>query len=107
STLPAMPAPSNAMVPSVAAPAAIARGDQRAAAVTLDRAALERVLARAAELQSAAGDDAEPTEGLTDQQLLDVGREVGLPVTYLRQALAEERTRVRVPLERGLVAQMA
>ena len=65
------------------------------------------MLARAAELQIAAGEDTEPTDGLTDQQLLDVGREVGLPVAYLRQALAEERTRVRVPMERGLVAQMA
>lgn len=73
----------------------------------LDRSALERVLARAAELQTAAGDEGEPTDGLTEQQLLDIGREVGLAGTHLRQALAEERTRVAVPPEHGLVAHMA
>jgi len=73
----------------------------------LDRSTLERVLARAAELQTAAGDDAEPTDGLTEEQLLDIGREVGLASTHLRQALAEERTRVAVPSEHGLVAQVA
>jgi len=74
---------------------------------TLDRATLERVLARAAALQSAAGDDSEPSDGLTERQLLDVGREVGLSPTYLRQALAEERTRVAVPVEQGFVAHVA
>lgn len=73
----------------------------------IDRPALERVLARAAELQTAAGDDGEPTDGLTEQQLLDIGREVGLSPTHLRQALAEERTRLAVPAEHGIVAQMA
>jgi hypothetical protein len=74
---------------------------------TLDRATLERVLARAAELQTAAGDETASVDGLTEQQLLDIGREVGLSGTHLRQALAEERTRVLVPQERGLVAQVA
>ena len=37
----------------------------------LDRAALERVLARAAELQARA---AHPPEGLSDVQLLEVGQ---------------------------------
>jgi hypothetical protein len=73
----------------------------------IDRTALERVLARAAELQTASGDEGEPTDGLTEQQLLDIGREVGLASTHLRQALAEERTRVTVPLEHGIVAHMA
>jgi len=55
----------------------------------LDRAALERVLGRAAELQ-AGGADAPET--LTEAQLLEIGREVGLSPEHLRQALAEERT---------------
>jgi hypothetical protein len=54
----------------------------------LDRAALERVLARATDLQSRSGD---PADGLTDDQILDLGKEVGLSGPYLRQALAEER----------------
>ena len=60
----------------------------------LDRAALERVLARAAELQAESG---EPAEALSEQQILELGTEVGLSPQHLRQALAEERTRVGQP----------
>jgi hypothetical protein len=60
------------------------------ATAKLDRAALERVLARAAELQAESG---EPAEALSEQQILEVGTEVGLSPQHLRQALAEERTR--------------
>src|SRR5437868_9147322 len=72
----------------------------------LDRQALERVLARAAELQGAS---ALPESGdlISESQLLDIGNEVGLSPATLNQALAEERTRVNVPEERGLVAQVA
>lgn len=58
----------------------------------LDRSALERVLARAAELQAA--ESGEPAESLSEGQILELGREVGLSAEHLRQALAEERTRV-------------
>src|SRR5216110_2785650 len=72
----------------------------------LDRQALERVLARAAELQGAS---AMPESGdlITESQLLEIGNEVGLSPAVLNQALAEERTRINVPEERGLVAQIA
>lgn len=66
----------------------------------LDRAALERVLARAAELQALS---TEPPEGLSDAQLIELGREVGISTEHVRQALAEERTRVAVPQEHGVV----
>ena len=56
----------------------------------LDRAAMERVLARAAELQARSGD---PADTLTDDQILELGKEVGLSAQHLRQALAEERGR--------------
>lgn len=62
----------------------------------LDRAALERVLARAAELQAGTS---EGGEALNEQQLLEIGKEVGISETHLRQALAEERTRVALPEE--------
>ena len=65
-----------------------------------DRAALERVLARAAELQAGT---AEPSEGMTEPQLEALGSEVGISADYIRQAVAEERTRVAVPEERGVV----
>lgn len=59
----------------------------------VSRAALERVLARAAELQSASGEEPEP-DALTEAQVVDLGREVGLSPSAIRQALAEERSRM-------------
>jgi hypothetical protein len=67
----------------------------------LDRGALERVLARAAELQVGTG---EPEEVLTEEQILELGKEVGLSPQHLRQALAEERTRVALPPDEGGVS---
>jgi hypothetical protein len=72
----------------------------------LDRQALERVLARAAELQGA-GAIPESSDLISESQLLEIGSEVGIGSAMLNQALAEERTRVTVPEERGLVAQIA
>lgn len=66
--------------------------------VPLSRAALERVLARAAELQARSGDD-EP--GLSETQLVEIAAEAGLSRDVVRQALAEERTRVPVGPESG------
>jgi hypothetical protein len=63
----------------------------------VSRGALERVLARAAELQAAGGDDSDRAESLTEDQVLEVGREVGLAPETIRQALAEERLRVEPP----------
>lgn len=60
---------------------------------SLDRAALERVLARASELQAGAGD---MSEELTEEQLIALGKEVGLSPEHVRQAIAEEQTRVAV-----------
>ena len=71
---------------------------------TLDRAALERVLQRAAELQAHAGDV--PDE-MTEEELVALGKEVGLTPETMRQAIAEERTRVALPeSEHGLAARM-
>ena len=64
----------------------------------LDRAALERVLARAAELQASTSD---PAEAMTEQQIVELGGEVGLSAQHLRQALAEERARRANPAAQG------
>jgi hypothetical protein len=72
----------------------------------LDRQALERVLARAAELQGA-GAMPDSGELISETQLREIGNEVGLSQATVDQALAEERTRVNVPEERGIVAQVA
>lgn len=68
----------------------------------IDRAAVERVLARALELQ--AGSSTDGNDQLSEAQLLDLAKEVGLDSMHLRQALAEERTRAIVPAERGALA---
>jgi hypothetical protein len=66
----------------------------------LDRAALERVLARATELQARLS---EAPDELTEKELLDLGNEVGISAEHMRQAIAEERTRVVLPEETGVV----
>lgn len=72
----------------------------------LDRATLDRVLARAAELQTESpGTD--PSELLSEDQLIEIGKEVGLSPTTVTQALAEERTRLVVPDRGGFVSSLA
>jgi hypothetical protein len=66
----------------------------------IDRTAFERVLARAVQLHSAGG---EAVDQFTEEQLIEIGREVGLSAVHVKQALAEERTRVVVP-EQGRVS---
>lgn len=65
--------------------------DRSKALVT--RGALERVLARAAELQSRSGDEPE-LDALTEAQVEELGKEVGLSPEHIRQALAEERAHI-------------
>jgi hypothetical protein len=59
--------------------------------VRIDRAALDRIIQRAAELQTA---EREIGDNLTSDEVLALGREVGIPGRYLQQALLEERTRL-------------
>jgi hypothetical protein len=70
----------------------------------LDRGTLERVILRAAQLQAGERD---LDEGLTEDEVVRLGSEVGIPAPYLRQALLEERTRAAVPAERGLAFWLA
>jgi len=72
----------------------------------LDRSAVERVLARAAELQGA-GTDAPDAGALTEAQVIEVAREAGIAPDLVRRAIAEERTRVVLPEEHGLAARLA
>ncbi len=68
----------------------------------LPRAALERVLARAAELQA---EGADSPEVISEARLLDIGREVGIDPDHLRLAIAEERGRSpMLPEEPGRIA---
>lgn len=56
----------------------------------IDRATFERVLQRASEIQ-AHGQDV--GESLSEEEILALGREVGISEVHLRQALLEEQTR--------------
>lgn len=56
----------------------------------IDRAAFERVLQRATEIQAHGRDVG---DALTEEEVLALGREVGIPEMHLRQALLEEQTR--------------
>lgn len=58
--------------------------------VTIARSDLERVLARASELQ---GTDGEPAEAISESRLVEIAREVGLDPNHVRQAMAEQRAR--------------
>src|SRR5687768_2975293 len=78
--------------------------DGRDLPARLDRSALERVLARAAELQAG---ELDPGEYISEERLLDIAKEVGLAPHHMRQVLAEERTRIAVPEETGTVARFA
>lgn len=58
---------------------------------SIPRVALERVLARATELQ---GDAGEIPDAVSESRMLEIAREVGIDLTHVRQALAEERARL-------------
>ena len=64
----------------------------------VDRAAIERIIQRAAELQTGERD---LDDGLTKDELLALGKEVGIPERLLRQALLEERSRTELPPSHG------
>lgn len=70
----------------------------------IDRAALERIIQRAAELQTS---DRDIAEELTPEQVLALGKEVGIPGRYLQQALLEERTRLVAPVPSGTWERLA
>jgi hypothetical protein len=56
----------------------------------ISREALERIIKRAAELQAG---EHEIGDGLTNNEVLALGKDVGIPERYLRQAMLEEQTR--------------
>lgn len=60
----------------------------------VSREALERIIQRAAELQAG---EHEIGEGLTNNEVLALGKDVGIPDRYLRQAMLEEQTRIAPP----------
>jgi hypothetical protein len=70
----------------------------------ISREALERVIHRAAELQTKARDIGDQ---LTEREVLELGKEVGIPTHYMQQALLEERTREVTAQDRGPLVRLA
>ncbi|HEV8123859.1 MAG TPA: hypothetical protein VGP80_06450 [Gemmatimonadales bacterium] len=64
----------------------------------IDRATLERIIQRAAELQTGTRDIG---DNLSPDEVIKLGREVGIPEGYLQQAMLEESTRVELPGKGG------
>lgn len=58
---------------------------------------------RAAELQAG---EADVGEGLTPEDVLALGRDVGIPGRYLHQAMLEQATAIVAPAEAGLIGQV-
>lgn len=67
----------------------------------ISREALERIIQRAAELQASERDIG---DGLTKDEVLALGKDVGIPNRYLQQALLEEQTRTLVETGTGFWA---
>lgn len=70
----------------------------------ISREALERVIHRAAELQAKTRDVGDQ---LTEQDVLELGQEVGIPTRYMQQALLEERAREVTAENQGLLVKLA
>jgi hypothetical protein len=66
----------------------------------IDRAAIERIIQRATELQTGERDIA---DGLSPEEVLALGKEVGIPDRFLRQALLEEQGKANLPAPTGLL----
>lgn len=67
----------------------------------IDRAALDRIIRRATELQTSERDIG---EGLTESEVVTLGQDVGIPQRYLRQAMLEERMSGPRDTTSGIVA---
>ena len=62
----------------------------------IDRSALDRVLARAAELQGKSA-DSDPNEEFTEEQLVELGKEVGLDAAEHSSGAGRRAHAVRAP----------
>ena len=70
----------------------------------ISREALERIIHRAAELQAG---QRELGDQMSEQDVLDLGKEVGIPARHMQQALLEERTRAVTATDRGFLVNLA
>lgn len=69
----------------------------------IDRAALDRIIQRAAELQTGERDIGDQ---LTPDEVLALGKDVGIPSRYLQQAMLEHQTSVATAADPGPVGRL-
>jgi hypothetical protein len=69
----------------------------------IDRAALERIMQRAAELQAG---EADVGEGLTPGEVVALGKEVGIPGRFLQQAMLEQSTHIATAPAAGITGRI-
>lgn len=69
----------------------------------IDRAALDRIIQRAAELQTG---EREIGDNLTPEEVMALGKEVGIPTRYLQQAMLEHQSTVASTPEPGLLGRL-
>ncbi len=70
----------------------------------ISREALKRIIHRAAELHTKAHDVGDQ---LTPDEVLELGKEVGIPTRHLQQALLEERARDVAAGDQGMLVKLA
>jgi hypothetical protein len=66
----------------------------------IDRAAIERIIQRATELQTGERDI---SDGLSPEEVVALGKDVGIPEQYLKQAMLEEHGRQDLPAPTGML----
>lgn len=66
----------------------------------IDRAAIERIIQRATELQTGERDIG---DGMSPDEVVTLGKEVGIPERYLRQAILEEHGATELPQAGGFL----
>jgi hypothetical protein len=69
----------------------------------IDRAALDKIIQRAAELQTG---EREVGDNLSPEEVLALGREVGIPTKYLQQAMLEHRTTLPAAPEQSVLGKI-
>ncbi len=83
--------------PRTASPNRMPVHDKPTPPVHLSRSELDRVIRRAAELQFSEGSEAEDEADLSEDEVLRIGKEVGLAPSHVRRALGELRAAALVP----------
>ncbi len=79
------------------------RGPGKQVPATIDRATLDKIIQRATELQTG---EREVGDHLTPDEVLALGKDVGIPSKYLQQAMLEHQTTAAVAPDQSLTGRL-